>query len=95
MSSLGVLRCLSWAEGTSLLLLVAVGMPLKHLGGWALGVRLLGSLHGVLFMAFVATLLRVSLERSWPVQRWLALLLYSALPFGVIGVERALQREPA
>lgn len=95
MSSLRVLRWLSWAEGLSLLALVAVGMPLKHLAGWALGVRVLGSLHGLLFLAFLATLLAVSLERRWPVRRWLALLLYSTLPFGVLGVERALRREGA
>ena len=95
MSSLGVLRWLSRIEGASLLLLVGVGMPLKYLGDWPLGVRVLGSLHGLLFTAFVVTLLRVSLERRWPAARWLALLLYSALPFGLLGVERALRREQA
>lgn len=95
MSSLGVLRWLSWVEGASLVLLVGVAMPLKYLGGWALGVRVLGSLHGLLFLAFGVTLLRVSLERRWPLQRGLELLLYSALPFGAFGVERALRREQA
>jgi hypothetical protein len=46
MRSLQQLRWLSRVEGASLLLLICVAMPLKYLGGWPLGVRVLGSLHG-------------------------------------------------
>lgn len=95
MSGLSTLRVLSWLEGASLLLLLFVAMPLKHVGGRPEAVRVLGSLHGLLFLLFGLSLLAASLERKWSLGRALRLLLLSALPFGVFAIERALSREPA
>lgn len=47
------LRALAHLEGASLLLLVAVGVPLKHLLDAPLAVRVLGPLHGLAFLAYV------------------------------------------
>ncbi|RYZ04831.1 MAG: DUF3817 domain-containing protein [Myxococcales bacterium] len=93
MNGLLALRVLSWLEGTSLLLLLFVAVPLKHIGGEPSAVRLLGSLHGLLFLMFALALLAASLERKWTLWRSLQLLLLSAVPFGALAIERALSRK--
>lgn len=41
------------AEATTLLLLVGVAVPLKHLGGWPAAVQVLGPIHGLAFVAYL------------------------------------------
>ena len=47
------LRIAAIAEATSLLLLVGVAVPLKHLGDWPLAVRFVGPVHGFAFVAYL------------------------------------------
>lgn len=56
------LRILGAIEGVSTLLLFGVAMPLKYMAGIPLAVSIMGSLHGVLFMALVA-LNAIALDR--------------------------------
>lgn len=92
MNPLRALRALSGLEGASLLLLLAA-TPLKHVWGLPGPVRVLGSLHGLLFLLFGLALLRASLERRWPLRRALSLLALSVVPLGALAIERSLRRE--
>lgn len=56
------LRLLGLVEGTSTLLLFGVAMPLKYLAGQPLAVTIVGSVHGFLFVALVATCV-IAIER--------------------------------
>ena len=47
------LRVSALAEATTLILLVGVAVPLKHLGDWPFAVRFLGPIHGFAFVAYV------------------------------------------
>jgi len=51
------LRLFAFAEGVSLLLLVGVAAPLKHLFGHSVAVRALGPLHGLAFLAYAVCVL--------------------------------------
>lgn len=51
------LRRLAIVEGISTLVLFGVAMPLKYLAGMPLAVRIVGSIHGLLFVALVIALL--------------------------------------
>jgi integral membrane protein len=51
------LRRLSVIEGISTLVLFGIAMPLKYFAGMPLAVRIVGSLHGALFVALVVMLL--------------------------------------
>lgn len=93
MSGLGTLRVVSGLEGASLLLLLFVAVPLKRLAGVPGPVRVLGSLHGLLFLLFTLHLLQVGLERRWARRRLAHLLLLSCVPFGALRIERWLKRE--
>ncbi len=70
------------AEAISFLLLLGVAMPLKYLAGWPLGVKVVGALHGGLFVLFCAALLRTMLVARWPVLRATVIFIASLLPFG-------------
>jgi integral membrane protein len=51
------LRQLALIEGISTLVLFGIAMPLKYFAGMPLAVRIVGSVHGALFVALVVMLL--------------------------------------
>ncbi|HYH08226.1 MAG TPA: DUF3817 domain-containing protein [Thermoanaerobaculia bacterium] len=57
MTFIRVLRRLAFIEGLSTLVLFGIAMPLKYFAGMPLAVRVVGSLHGALFVALVVMLL--------------------------------------
>ncbi|WP_082167699.1 DUF3817 domain-containing protein [Methylobacterium aquaticum] len=52
------LRMAAVTEAATLLLLVGIAVPLKHLGDWPGAVRVLGPVHGFAFLAYVWMVLR-------------------------------------
>ncbi len=93
MSELRQLRVVAFLEGLSFVVLLFIAMPLKYWAGLPLAVRIVGGLHGLLFLAFLWTLFRAALERDWPAPRWGLALLASLLPFGTFVFDRSLKRE--
>ncbi len=63
------LRVCSLAEGVSFLVLLGIAMPLKYWAGLPLAVRVVGSVHGALFVVFCGLLLRALLAARWPLGR--------------------------
>ena len=57
MSFIRALRTHAIIEGVSTLVLFGIAMPLKYFAGLPLAVRIVGSLHGALFVALVLMLL--------------------------------------
>ena len=82
------LRLLSIVEGTSTLLLFGIAMPLKYLADMPVAVKIVGSLHGLLFVclaiAFLLAIWRV------PISKKLAAvgLIAAVLPFGPFVFDR-------
>lgn len=76
------LHTLGRIEGTSLLLLLAIAMPLKYLAGQPLAVLIVGSAHGFLWVLYVAALARVWLALRWPFGAVFVGGVASVLPFG-------------
>ena len=60
-----MLRKISLAEGISYLLLLGIAMPLKYWAGLPLAVKIVGSIHGALFVVFCAALLRALVAARW------------------------------
>ncbi len=89
------LRLIAFIEGVSFLVLLFVAMPLKYLAGLPVAVRIVGSIHGVLFIAFVLILIRVSIARAWPFRRSLLAFVSSIVPFGTFVFDGSLRREIA
>ena len=82
------LRLLSIVEGTSTLLLFGIAMPLKYFANIPLAVRIVGSLHGVLFV-FLAIVLLLAIWRV-PISKKLATagIIAAVLPFGPFVFDR-------
>lgn len=57
MTFVRALRLLAIIEGVSTLVLFGIAMPLKYFAGMPMAVRIVGSLHGALFVALVVMLL--------------------------------------
>ena len=93
MSALRQLRLVALLEGTSFLVLLFVAMPLKYLAGLPLAVRIVGSVHGLLFLMFLAALYRAGSHCGWPLSRWLVAFVASVVPFGTFVFDPSLRRE--
>ena len=87
------LRTTTLLEGVSYVSLLFIAMPLKYLADQPLAVRVVGSLHGFLFVLMCWLLLRGLLVRKRSL-RWAALIFVaSLLPFGTFAIDRRLQAE--
>ena len=95
MTPLRQFRLIAFLEGLSFLILLFVAMPLKYWAGLPLAVRIAGSLHGLLFIAFVFALILVSIARGWPLRRSLLAFVSSIVPFGTFAFDASLRREIA
>lgn len=88
-------RKVAFAEGVSFLLLLFVAMPLKYFANMPLAVKIMGSLHGVLFVAFVVLAWEVKGDNQkgflWLVKAFLA----SLLPFGTFVMDKEWKKEEA
>jgi integral membrane protein len=93
MKSLRQLRLVALLEGSSFLILLFIAMPLKYLGGLPQAVRVVGSIHGALFLLFLAALYRAARARAWPRRRSITAFVASILPFGTFVFDASLRRE--
>jgi integral membrane protein len=86
------LRQLAIIEGVSTLVLFLVAMPLKYFAGMPMAVRVVGSIHGFLFVALVIMLL-VAI-RKVPISLGLAAagIIAAIIPGGPFFLERRLAR---
>lgn len=81
-SSLKTLTIMGYLEGTSFLLLLAIAMPLKYLMGIPEGVKYIGMLHGILFIAYIVMLMGTASKVKMPLWAMPAGVMGSFLPFG-------------
>ncbi len=95
MNELKQFRWVAFLEGLSFVLLLFVAMPLKYWAGLPLAVRIVGGVHGLLFVAFIGAMFRAAVERDWPPRRWGLALFSSLVPFGTFVFDRSLKREIA
>lgn len=90
----GRLRLLALLEGGSLLLLLFIAMPMKYIWGNPSGTRLIGPLHGALFLLFIINTLSVGVEQGWQfrVTTW-KVLLACIIPFGTFYIDWKILRK--
>ncbi len=81
------------AEGISYIILVAVAMPLKYKAGILLPVRIVGMIHGILFILYTLFLLQAIITYKWKFLKAAAAFLLSFIPFGTFFLERLLKSE--
>ena len=85
------LRHVAFAEAISFLILVGVAMPLKYFAGLPAAVRIVGLVHGLLFLLFCVALARVMGTAKWPIARGALIFVAALLPFGPFVVARRMR----
>jgi integral membrane protein len=93
MPGLQRLRLVGALEGVSFLVLLGIAMPLKYLAGVPEAVRVVGMIHGLLFILFGALVVDTARTRSWPMSRVAGAFAASVVPFGTFALDRSLRRE--
>lgn len=76
------LRIMAAIEATTLVLLVFVAVPLKHLGGMPAAVRWLGPVHGVAFVAYLWLVVTSAASGAWQRSEVVRLIVAAIVPFG-------------
>jgi integral membrane protein len=90
---IGRLRAIGLIEGASYLVLLGIAMPLKYLAGVPMAVKVVGWMHGVLFILFCAALAQVFFTARWSVVRAGGVFIAALLPFGTFVIDGRLKRE--
>lgn len=80
----------AYAEGASFLVLLLVAMPLKYLLGLPQAVRVVGMLHGVLFILYAFFVVEALSSGRFTLRTAALAMLASVLPFGPFVFERKL-----
>ena len=84
------LRKVSIWEGVSFLVLLFLAMPLKYLAGMPVAVKIVGSIHGALFVLLVICLLHVTVTCRWRLTRAAMVFIAALLPFGPFVMDKRL-----
>ncbi len=92
---IGRVRIAGKVVGASFLVLLGVAMPLKHIWDVPLAMRLVGIIHGVLFLIFCAILMDTRRRARWSLGEAMVPLLACQIPFGPWLVDGKLRRMDA
>lgn len=92
-SKVGRLRLIGFLEGVSLLALLLIALPLKYVLGIPEFSKVIGTIHGVLFLLFIFNTLSVGVEYQWKFKEttW-KVLLACIIPLGTFYIDRKILR---
>jgi integral membrane protein len=93
-SKVGRLRLIGMLEGSSLLFLIFIAVPMKYYWNNPLGSEIVGPIHGVLFLLFILYAFVVGHEQKWKFwsTTW-KVLLASVVPFGTFYIDKTILRK--
>ncbi len=89
------LRLVSLAEGLTLLFLILVAVPVRHIFDLPGATRIMGPIHGLAFLAYCWTLMATVSGGNWSRKEVAQLTLAAFFPFGALAVARLLRRKEA
>ena len=95
MSQIRMFRMIALAEGVSFLTLLFIAMPMKYFMGMPEVVRVVGSIHGVLFLLYVGLLAMLHFRQRWSVIFSLYAFVASIIPFGTFVLDKHLREKEA
>jgi integral membrane protein len=95
LTALRRLRVVSMLEGTTLLALVLVAVPLKHMAGLPVATKIMGPIHGLAFVAYVWMLMNNLAGSDWSRRERMQMMIAAMIPCGAYMNERMLARRQA
>lgn len=87
-TTLGRLRLIAFLEGTSLLLILFVTMPLKYLFEYPQANMVVGMFHGVLFLLYVLAIIQAKIAFEWTWKTFFTAGICSIIPFGTFWADK-------
>ena len=93
MSQIRAFRMTGLAEGVSFLTLLCIAMPMKYFMGIPEAVRVVGLIHGILFLLYVGLLATLHVRQRWPFMFSLYALIASVIPFGTFILDKHLREK--
>jgi len=92
---LGRFRLIAILEGISFLSLLLIAMPLKYIAHNPQPVKIMGWIHGVLFILYIITLSIVRAKNKWSFMKTAIAFLASLVPAGTFILDSKLRTEEA
>ena len=89
------MRVIAFIEGISFLVLLSVAMPLKYFAGLPAPVKVVGWIHGLLFVLYLIAVAEVSFKHRWSLAKILGALIASLIPCGTFVLDARLRGEEA
>ena len=89
------LRVIGIAEGISFLVLLLIAMPLKYYFGMPMAVKIVGWMHGVLFIAYISSVFLAIKAMQWNLFSVLVALAASLIPIGTFVLDRSWKKREA
>ncbi|WP_343328378.1 DUF3817 domain-containing protein [Polaribacter staleyi] len=88
-TKIGRLRIIGFLEGISLLVLVFIAVPMKYYFYNPNLTKLLGPIHGAIFLFFLINTLSVGVEQNWKFRKttW-KVILACFIPFGTFYIDK-------
>ncbi len=94
-SSLEKFRHIALAEGVSFLVLLGIAMPLKYMADMPMPVKVVGWVHGVLFILYVVVGAMAARAEGWSLGFSAVAFLASLVPGGTFWLDRRLAKSAA
>lgn len=91
-TTIGKLRFAGYFEGVSLLVLLFIAMPLKYWFNVPEAVRIVGSIHGALFIAYCIIIAYVTIKLRWKLVWPFVSVLVAFIPFGNFLLDKKLHK---
>ncbi|AYQ36154.1 DUF3817 domain-containing protein [Runella sp. SP2] len=92
-TQIGRLRVIGFIEGVSFLLILFITMPLKYYAEMPGPNKVIGMVHGLLFVLYVLAVVQSKIEYNWPLKKTALALLASIVPFGTFWADAKLFRQ--
>lgn len=93
MNQIRVFRIISLSEGISLLALLFIAMPMKYFMNIPMAVKIVGSIHGGLFILYVVALAVIHFSQRWSFLFSLGAFAASFIPFAAFVMDKQLRKK--
>ena len=88
---IGNFRIIGFIEGISYLLLLFIAMPLKYMMGITEATKIVGMVHGLLFIVFLIILMQAAQKHHFSLKDNAIFFIASLLPFGTFFTDKRLK----
>ncbi|RMD47040.1 MAG: DUF3817 domain-containing protein [Aquificota bacterium] len=86
------LRRIGIIEGISLIILIFIAVPIKYIMGKPLPVRIIGSIHGLLWLYLLYNLYEVYKRSLIEKETAIKIIIASVIPFGFFFIDKTVKR---